>query len=232
MTPAQSALVEQWLGLVLWVARRFFAAHVPEDAIAAGRVGLVRAALKFNPARGVQFKSYAIWWIRAHLFNYLFDEMGGAVRYWTTREQRRVFFGYAKARQRLGDDPDAIAAELEVDRATLDEVLARLRRQDVSIDDETDERTPPRLTGGAPSPEEAVAAAEAQAQLEREVRAALRGLDARERLIVEQRHLRDRARTLAHLARQLGLSRERVRQLEQRAFTKLRRRLQSADEFA
>ena len=201
------------------------------DAVAEGNLGLVEAATRFDPARGVSFFTYAWYWVRHHLIEHNFVERGGQVHVGKNRASRRVYFNLGKAKRATGsDDPDTLAAHLGVDRESLERVAGRLADRDVQLD--------AQLPGGqevsalyaspGPSPEEALAELEERARWAERIRRGLRVLDPREQKIVRARHLRRDPLTLGQLGEKLGLSRERVRQLEARALDKLRAALGEA----
>ena len=228
LTSEQQRLVAQhYPGLILWVARRYYGNTVPEDAVSAGAQGLVIAASRFSPARGLQFNTYAHHWVRALILEQLVRERG-PVRYGTTMAQRRVIFNLGKARKVVGDDLGDIAAHLRVDRAIVEETVVRLGNKDVAIDARDDEHRPFDLADEGAGPEALFGEGEERDGEAARLRVAVGRLDERERRIVRARHLAARPRTLACLGVELNLSRERVRQIEARAMGKLRRMLKAA----
>jgi RNA polymerase sigma-32 factor len=206
---------------------------LPEaDLIAEGNFGVVQALGKFDPDRGVRFSTYASHWIRASLLEYIvqsWSTVGGGRGVLRTRMFFRIRRERALVASYLGSGQganDAVAARIGVTPSAFADMASRLDARDLSLD------TP--IAEGSGNWGEALAAPDDQERdiSEREVERSLataialatHRLDARERCIVEQRlmaHPEDEA-TLADLGRQLGVSSERARQLEQRTMSKLR----------
>mgnify|MGYP001172807397 CR=1 FL=1 len=227
---ALAALVRAHLRLALDVASRFAGRAAPmEDLVAEGALGLCEAARRFDPAHGARFATYATWWVRAYVRSYALKNRR-LVALPSTRAGRRVLGGTARAEAtltaRLGRAPSApeLAEALGVEVEDVELVRGALGARDVSIEAHADGPALP-LPSPYPTPEEAVASAEAGAQAQAAVARALGTLDRREREIVRRRYLDDEAQTLRVIGRDLGLSRERVRQLELRARDKMRREL-------
>jgi len=200
-----------------------------DDLVAEGRLGLVEAADRFDASRGVRFATYASWWVRAFVRRHALRNMRivGAP---STRVGRRLVASlpaaFRKLSQTLGRDPsrDELAQELGVDAEEVATVMAAFRARDVALDHTLETRSP-ALRTSTPDPEMQLADRERRDRVSRRVREALTGLTPRERLIVEGRLLGDERTTLASLGDELGVSRERVRQLEKRACDKLRNAL-------
>lgn len=204
------------------------------DLMQEGHLGLMQASGKFDPDRGVRFSTYAVWWIRAAIQDFVLRNWS-VVRVGTTTAEKRLFFNLRRLRARIagagggelaGDGREEIAVTLGVSPAQVEDMEARLSAPDQSIDAPVDEEGTmdwgDLLVDGRPSPEEVVAE-----RLERRshlswLAQALSRLPAREALIVRRRHLRERGQTLEELGAELGVSKERVRQLEKRALGKLR----------
>jgi RNA polymerase sigma-32 factor len=230
---ALRALVSAHLGLVQRIANEFrHAGPEREDLVQEGHVGLVIAARRFDPSKSARLATYASYWIRACMME-LVVRTHGAVRLGTTRAQRRIFFGLGRARRELerggeAASSEALAAQLGVETAELEEMAARLGNRDLSLDaPRYDEGQPlgATLTCSRPDPEHTVAGHEEREANRRRLRDALDALTPREREIIEARHLAEDPPTLAELGEKLGVSRERVRQLEERAFARLRQRM-------
>lgn len=202
------------------------------ELISEGNVGLVIAASKFDPDRGTRFVTYASYWIRAYLLDFIVRSASvvgggsGALR-------SKLFFKIRRERAQLaamvGTDADrntALAERLGVSEDRAAEMAQRVEARDASLDAplgaETATTLLDQLRSPAPSQEELAADAEESARVSREVRSALQHLDRRERFIVERRIMADEAMSLAAIGRKLGVSRERARQLEVRAKRKLR----------
>jgi RNA polymerase sigma-32 factor len=200
------------------------------DLVQEGNVGLMMAVKKFDPARGTRLITYAVWWIRAYIQSYIMRSWS-LVKIGTTQMQKKLFFKLAQTRSMLrnltgGEDAAEIAQQLDVDETVVDEMSQRLGRHDTSLDVELTEGDSytllNTLTDDSESQEELLLAAEEQQLNRQRVSEALATLKPRERRVIEQRILSERALTLQELADELGISRERVRQIEQNALRRLR----------
>lgn len=204
------------------------------DLMQEGHLGLMQAAGRFDAGRGVRFSTYAVWWIRAAIQDFVLRN-ASVVRMGTTTADKRLFFNLRRLRARMASltgtvgasEREAIAARLGVSPGAVDDMDARLsgpdRSIDAPIDDEGGTEWGDMLVDDRPSPEAEVAERmERQAQ-QQWINDALEQLPAREALIVRRRHLRERAQTLEELGAELGVSKERVRQLEKRALGRLRK---------
>jgi RNA polymerase sigma-32 factor len=228
---ALARLIQAHLGLVIRIATEFrHSGPSMEDLIQEGNLGLTIAARRFDPGRETRLATYATYWIRACMLEHVVRSHG-PVRIGTTRSQRKIFFGLGRARRRLEREgepasAESLAALLGVDAHDLESMAPRLTGRDVSLDAprSADDRREvgALLAQDGPSPEEMVAGIEERDDRQLRLCQALKGLDARERAIIKARHLRQRPATLASLGKKYGISRERVRQLEMRAKSKLR----------
>lgn len=220
---AAQRLAEANLRFVVRVAAPFARYGIPlEDLVQEGNLGLLRAVQSFDPARGVRFVSYAVWWIRAAVEEFVLRSFS-LVRIGTTQRQRRLFRQLPKVRARVtaerGPDPAALAKALRAPQAEVEEMEARMASR-LPWD-------PAPIADPRPTPEDAVAEAEEQAERGKDVREALDHLGARERLVLEARDMDDDRSTLQQLSTRLGISRERVRQVELGAKRKVRARLEA-----
>lgn len=216
LTAKQQKLVEDHTGLVFQVALPLVKRAPLDDLIAEGRLGLCLAAGKFDESRGLMFSTYAVYWVRARIYDYIMKNQSQVI-FGTRREDRRVYFQLGRARRLIGDDLDAVAAYMGIDRQTLDEALPRVERTDVVLDVGKfvlkDER---------PGPLKQLLVNEASKIRRKRILKALRRLDPRERIVTEQRLLKAPAKPLRVLGEEFGVSRERVRQIELKAKEKLR----------
>jgi RNA polymerase sigma-32 factor len=200
------------------------------DLIQEGNIGLMMAVKKFNPHRGVRLITYAVWWIRAYIQNYIISAWS-LLKIGTTQAQRKLFFKLKQARNAiLGmsdgvDDLPSVAQSLDVGEDEVAEMEVRLQG-DLSLDAEL--RVGEGLTvldglaDQRPNQEEQLAKHQEQAQLRRQVAAVVGGLGEKERFVVSRRITADEPMTLQEIADHFGISRERVRQIEENALRKMR----------
>jgi RNA polymerase sigma-32 factor len=230
-TKALATLIHAHLGLVIKIATEFRnSGPSMEDLIQEGHVGLTIAARRFDPGKATRLATYATYWIRACMMEYVVRSHG-PVRIGTTRSQRKIFFGLGRARRRLErEGQQATASELArllgVPAEDVEHMATRLSGHDVSLDaprSQDDERkTGNLLATDGPSQEELYADGQEEDSRKAMLQEALKQLDPRERAILKARHMSARPITLGALGKRFGISRERVRQLELRAVAKLR----------
>ncbi len=227
---ALSALLVSHLRLVLSVAGKYTGQGIViEDLVAEGNLGLVEAARRFDRAKGTRFSTYAAWWVRALIRRYAIANrrIVGAP---STRNGRRLLSNLRQTQRRLsaelGRTPtrEQVAAALSVTTEEVAMVEAALAGRDVSLAP-TDDGQVLELVFEGVSPEQQVIERQQARNTQTSVRKALSGLERRERAIVENRLLGDDKDTLADIGAKMGLSRERVRQIELRACEKLREAL-------
>jgi RNA polymerase sigma-32 factor len=228
---AGEAIVEACLPFVVSVALEYRRWGVPlEDIVQQGNLGLLRAAAKFDLSRDCRLATYAAYWIRAEIREYVVRAYR-VVRLGTTKSERRALRMYRTAQ---ASDPESLAKASGVSAERMEKLFPLLAARETSLDANTNgapsiaERTPARTQ----TPEDETAAQESRALAAEAVKGALRGLDQRERFIVEQRLMTDEPPTLAQLGERLGVSKERVRQLEERARDKLRSTLAPVRDLA
>src|SRR5262245_54069756 len=230
---AANRLVTSHLRLVVKIAAGFRGYGLPlVDLIAEGNVGMIRAVNGFDPDRGFRLATYAVWWIRAMIQEYILRNWS-LVRIGTTAAQKRLFFKlrWAKGQIRAIEGADlspeqveTIARQLEV---PADEVVAMNRRlfgPDSSLDAPVQRGGEVRwqdwLADDSPSQEIRIAQIEESSQRRQLLRQALATLTDRERHILSWRHLAEEPRTLEVLGQEHGVSAERIRQIEATAYRK------------
>ena len=200
------------------------------DLVQEGNIGLMMAVKKFDPDRGLRLITYAVWWIRAYIQNFIMRSWS-LVKIGTTQAQKKLFFKLAQTRKALqnltgSEDASELAEVLDVDENLVGEMTQRLGGRDVSLDLQLQEGEDysllDTLADSRASQEEFLAEKESRQQLAETTRHALAALKPRERRIIERRILTEDACTLQELADEFGISRERVRQIEQAALRKLK----------
>ncbi len=223
-TRAGERIVEACLPFVISIALEYRRWGVPiEDIIQQGNLGLLRAAAKFDPAKECRLATYAAYWIRAEIREYVVRSYR-VVRLGTTKAERRALRAYRTTGE---SDPEKLSAlsGLATERVTM--LLPLLTARESSLDAPFGDLPAAidRVAAPGPSPEEEAGAEETQTAARGAIRAAMAELSDRERLIVQSRLMSDDPLTLQRLGELLGVSKERVRQLEERACSKLRDRL-------
>jgi len=208
------------------------------DLIQEGNIGLMKAVQKFDADKGIRLISYAVWWIRAYIQNYILKSWS-LVKLGTTQAQRKLFFSLARTRRELekfhvGEAPSAtnveeIAKRLHVKPSEVREMEQRMGGRDLSLDAPMGEdggNSHVDFVASAAAPQDDEFAEKEEATLVNgKVKLALLRLDPRERFIIEQRVMNERPMTLKELGEHFGFSRERARQLEIRAKDKLKNEL-------
>lgn len=232
---AAHQLVTSHLRLAAKIAMNYRGYGLPlSEIISEGNVGLMQALNRFEPDKGFRFSTYAIWWIRAAIQSYILRSKS-LVKMGTTANQKKLFFKLRSAKSRISalDDGDMrpdqvahIATELGVAEQEVIEMNRRLNG-DVSLNapilrDGDPGTWQDQLAEEAPSQERTLLETEEATTRRKALAQALTQLNPRERRILEARRLADRPRKLEELASEFGLSTERVRQLEVRAFEKVR----------
>ncbi len=212
------------------------------DLVAEGNVGVVAALRKFDPEKGTRFVTYAAYWIRAYILNYV-SRTWSLVGSGGSPLRSKMFFQLRRERARIANmvrDRDEAMSQLATRLGTtvdkLGTMLQHVETRDLSLDqpafDDSELTRLDLLESDLPAQDLVAEQRETAGRVSDRVTAALEGLDRRERFIVEQRLLADEERSLADIGRTLGVSRERARQLEARAIRKLRRSLADLEEVA
>jgi len=235
---ALTQLVGSHLRLVVKIARGFTGYGLPlSDLVAEGNVGLMQAAEKFDPSRGFRFATYAMWWIRASIQEYILHSWS-LVKMGTTAAQKKLFFNLRRLKGQMdeleqGDLPPEtvtkIATELDVSEAEVVEMNRRLAGADNSLNammgstPDSDSEWLDMLPDESPSQETLLGERRELQQRRALLDIALKKLNPRERDIIFERRLKDEPSTLEELSHRYAVSRERIRQIEVRAFEKLQR---------
>jgi RNA polymerase sigma-32 factor len=211
------------------------------DLVQEGNIGLLTAVKKFEPEKGYRLISYAVWWIRAHIQNFILRSWS-LVRIGTTQAQRKLFYKLKQTKRKLlghigEEDRDAeginhrIAEKLALKESEVLEMDQRLSGRDLSLNvpvDDESHLTHMDLLAAPDNQEEIVADYEEKLQVSQHVKMAMKNLTPREEFIVKNRLMADEPMTLQEIGNRYGISRERTRQLEARAKKKLKAVLQEA----
>ena len=234
--PAARQLVSAHLRLVAKIANGYRNYGLPlDELIGEGNVGMMQAVERFDPDCGFRLATYAIWWIRGAIQNYVLRNLS-LVRMGTTAAQKKLFFSLRRLKGEMvaiedGDlNPEQVATiadALEVPEQEVVTMNRRLATRDQSLNaplrSESDSEWQDWLADEADSPETMVVESEELSGRKALLAVALETLNERERHIVSERRLKEQPTTLEQLSEYYGVSRERVRQLEERAFVKLQR---------
>lgn len=237
---ALDKLTTAHMRLVIAIAARFRNYGLPaQDLVQEGHVGLLEAAARFDPEREVRFSTYATWWIRASIQDFVLRNWS-IVRGGTSSAQKALFFNLRRLRmriaQRAGSEPDLdvhaeIAAAVGVQRADVVTMEARLSGPDMSLNAPVSDEDSSGASRGdffadmAPLPDEVVGESIDGERRHEWLQSALTVLSERELRILRERRLSDDGETLEALGTKLGISKERVRQIENRALEKLKKAL-------
>ena len=229
-------LVKSYTRLVVSIASKFRNYGLPMgDLIQEGNVGLMQAAARFEPDRDLRFSTYASWWIRSAIQDYVLRNWS-IVRTGTTSAQKSLFFNLRRLRAKienkyeregLNDNGRAeIAKELDVSVKDVAEMESRIAAADQSLNarvgEDGEQEWQDYLKDDSPNPEDIVIGMRDTRTRSQWLKEALGTLSEREQKIIRDRHLSYETVTLEELGKDLGVSKERVRQLEQRAMDKLK----------
>jgi len=203
------------------------------DLIQEGTIGLMKAVKRFNPHRKVRLSSFAVYWIRAEIHEYIFKNWK-IVKVATTKAQRKLFFKLRQAKAHIfqsltSDQAEEIATNLGVRKKDVIEMESRLQLSDVAfeVNDDEDTYTPEQyLSDPGETPEQLLLNDNSQQDQHKKLYQALSSLDERSIDILQSRYLKEEKSTLHTLADKYGVSAERVRQLENKAIKKLKERLE------
>jgi len=203
------------------------------DLIQEGTIGLMKAVKRFNPYKKVRLSSFAVYWIRAEIHEYIFKNWK-IVKVATTKAQRKLFFKLRQAKAHIyqsltSDQAEKIATDLGVRKKDVIEMESRLQLSDVAfeVNNDEDTYTPDQyLSDPGETPEQLLLNDNSQQDQHNKLYQALSSLDERSIDILQSRYLKEKKSTLHTLADKYGVSAERVRQLENKAIKKLKERLE------
>ncbi len=226
-------LIIAYTRLAISVAARFRRYGFPlDDLIQQGNLGLMRAAEKYDPDNGARFSTYAAWWIRASMQEYVMRNWS-VVRTATNASQKKLFFHLRKTLIKLENGEirqenlsQSIARELDVPEEQVEIMLGRMSGQDLSLNTPQSDGEDGRdwldtIEDGSVATETRVLNDLEAQRRRRLLYTAVQKLPERERQIIAERHLNEEPRTLAEIGKDLGISKERVRQLEERAMARI-----------
>jgi len=225
-------LVTSNLRLVVMIAREYQrAARNILDLVQEGNIGLMEAVKNFDPYKEVRFSSYAVWWIRAYIIRYVIANWR-LVKIGTTQAQRKLFFNLQKEKEKLEREgfspaPKLLAQRLQVKESEVVEMQQRLGSPDMSIDaplnpDDSESNLHTVLAYDGLSAEELLSRQQLRTFIEASFEEFRHTLDAKERAIFAERLLGEDKATLQDLAEKFDVSRERIRQIENRVKEKLK----------
>ena len=203
------------------------------DLIQEGTIGLMKAVKRFNPHKKVRLSSFAVYWIRAEIHEYIFKNWK-IVKVATTKAQRKLFFKLKQAKSNIfqsltNEQAKVIATDLGVKEKDVIEMESRLQLNDVAFevsDDENAYSPEHYVADPGKNPEQLVLSDKSQEDQHKKLYQALSSLDQRSIEILQSRYLKEKKETLHTLADKYGVSAERVRQLENKAIKQLKERLE------
>ncbi len=233
---AAHELVVSHLPIVVKVAFQYRHYRLPiPDLVQEGTIGLMKALKRFDPYKGYRLISFAIWWVKAYMKNFIIKSWS-LVKLGTTQAQRKLFYRIGEIGEHRDEESRAerikdLAEQLELKADDVIEIEARIRARDWSLNeiigDEKGLEAIELLEDPSPDQEKLLIQKETEASLPEITGQAIDKLDPRERFIINKRFFEETPWTLQKLGDHFGTTRERVRQLEQRALRKLRRELES-----
>ena len=244
-TDAAHKLVTSHLRLVAKIAMGYRGYGLPvSDLVSEGSIGLMKAVKKFDPERGFRLSTYAMWWIRASITEYVLRSWS-MVKLGTMAAQKKLFFSLRKTKSRLnilesGDlTPDQLtqlSEAMDVSEVEINSMNRRLMARDASLNaplsqEEEGTEFQDTLISESPSPEAITAEGQELSFRRRLLEDAMGNLNDRESDIITERRLNEDPMTLDELGKRYGISRERVRQLEARAFEKISIAMTDAEEI-
>ena len=228
---AGDRLIQACLPFVLLIAREYRCWGVPlEDIVQQGNLGLLKAAIRFDPDRECRLVTYAAYWVRAEIREHVVRGYR-MVRLGTTKGERRALRAFRKTHE---TDPVRLAEMSGLSPAAVEQLMPLLAGRDVSVDapSATGATVLDRIASNDATPEDRAMEGERSAQTQAEIESFLKEISGRDRTILRERWLSETPVTLQRLGERFGISKERVRQLEERAINKLRSRLLAASGLA
>lgn len=234
---AAHRLVTSNLRNVVRIAMDYAGYGLPvEDIVQEGTIGLMVAVKKFEPHKGYRLMTYAVWWIKAMIHDYIL-KFYSQVKLGTTKLQKRLFYGLNKLSAEaevpdgnISERTQAISARLDADPQQVEEIITRLTYRDQSLDtpltEDSDASFMDLLADTRMNPEDRVVERERSSYVKGRICRALSNLSDREQDIARQRLMADSPQTLEDLGKQYNISKERIRQIENNVKTKLRKALE------
>jgi RNA polymerase sigma-32 factor len=241
-TDAAHKLVTSHLRLVAKMAMKYRGYGLPvADLVSEGNIGLMKAVKKFDPELGFRLSTYAMWWIKASITEYILKSWS-MVKLGTVASQKKLFFSLRSIKSRLNildageltpDQAKQLSDKMNISADEITKMNQRLSSRDLSLNaplstDDEGMEFQDTLVAEGPSPERLVADAEELSHHGAILRRAMQALPERDRDILAERRLNDEPKTLDTLGQKYGISRERVRQLEVRAFEKVQEAVKTA----
>jgi RNA polymerase sigma-32 factor len=236
---AADSLITANLKNVVWIAMDYAGYGLPlEDTVQEGILGLMIAVKKFDPHKGYRLMTYAIWWIKAKIQDYIL-RFFSQVKLGTTRLQKRLFYGLNRITaeeevmdEHISEQSHALSLRLDADPKQIEEIILRLTNRDQSLDspiaDGSDNSFLDYLADTTLSPEDSIIESQQTSLVKKQIDSAMDNLTPRERYITQHRIMAENPSTLEDLGRQYAISKERVRQIESKSKDKLKKALTSS----